>query len=593
MEYTSKEVYEYVSKHANDPILEWKKCRISWQDFPIYKSDLEFYDKISPTFEVSEEYAKEFLERNNDVKDSFEYKDWKLKAKLPTPTLCPEEREAQRFVFRNENHLYRWKCAYSWKDIITTISPDKDYVVYDEKFRWEDKREPKKIDQVKFDKSFFHIMNEILHNTPVRWKFVQRNENSDYVNITWNSKNCYMCFASYDLNDCYYVQDWTYSNNCVDCLFADYCEYCYDCVKINHCYGLFHCDNCINCSNSSYLYNCTGCHDCFNCSNLDNQSYCINNKQYTQEEYARLLPTLKPNVIEKSLLWCSINNSDNCFWNNIVNCHNCYFIWTWTECSDIKYTSYEIQSEDCIDSFCNSKHCIYTVSCRVSYNCWYIFYGDNLNNCRYCWNCNDCNSCFWCNWLRKKEFHIYNKQYTKEEYNKIVPQIIAQMIRDKEWWEFFDPQLSYFGYNESMAMDYHPLTKEEALMRWYKWSDYESPMPHVEKNVNWVDLPKQWCKIIREKKPEILEKILNYAIICEVSKRPFRITKQEIDFYVKHNLPLPTKHPDIRHKERFERNDPTIMKLINCDNCWEEMLSVHEKWGWRRILCEKCFYKNM
>jgi hypothetical protein len=39
------------------------------------------------------------------------------------------------------------------------------------------------------------------------------------------------------------------------------------------------------------------------------------------------------------------------------------------------------------------------------------------------------------------------------------------MIRDGEWGEFFDPQLSYYGYNETIAMEYHPLTKEEALER--------------------------------------------------------------------------------------------------------------------------------
>jgi hypothetical protein len=72
---------------------------------------LEFYDKVSPTFDVSEEYAKEFLEKNRDVKENFEYKDGKLKAKIPTPTLCPEEREAQRFVFRNEMCLYRSKSS--------------------------------------------------------------------------------------------------------------------------------------------------------------------------------------------------------------------------------------------------------------------------------------------------------------------------------------------------------------------------------------------------------------------------------------------------------------------------------------------------
>ena len=127
---------------------------------------------------------------------------------------------------------------------------------------------------------------------------------------------------------------------------------------------------------------------------------------------------------------------------------------------------------------------------------------------------------------------------------------------------------------------------------WYKRSDYESPMPHVEKIVEWSKLPTQWCKIIQEKKPEILEKIVNYAVICEVSKKPFRITKQEIDFYIKHNLPLPTKHPDVRHQERLARKDPTTMHLIHCDWCGEEMLSVHLPWEWKKILCEKCFYKN-
>jgi hypothetical protein len=62
---------------------------------------------------VSEEYVKQFFEKNNDIKDRFEYKDGKLKAKLPTPTLCPEEREAQRYSFRNEKSLYKNKCKMS------------------------------------------------------------------------------------------------------------------------------------------------------------------------------------------------------------------------------------------------------------------------------------------------------------------------------------------------------------------------------------------------------------------------------------------------------------------------------------------------
>ena len=592
MEYTSKEVYEYVSKKTNDPIVERKKCRLSWQDFPIYQSDLEFYDKVSPTFEVSEGYAKEFLEKNNDVKDSFEYKDWKLKAKLPTPTLCPEERERQRFSFRNESCLYKNRCNATWKQIISIFSPDKPYEIYSYDFwiwdNWDGcdyclKKETKMMD----------AMRTLLIKVPTRARFWVKNENSDYVQLSSFSKNSYMCFFSIEMNGCLYVTWGVKSEACIDCLFCKNSRDCFECIKIDNCFNLFYSENCIDCSNSSYLYNCINCHDCFNCSNLNNKSYCIDNKQYTQEEYLSII--WKQNThskSENSLIWCRQQKSENCFWTDIVNSNTCFFVKNTTNSSNIKYTSYENEAKDCYDTFCSSEFCICTITSPFSYWCWFI---SNMcmysKNCRYCSNIISCNHCFWCNWLKNKEFCIYNNQYTKEEYNKIVPEIIAQMIRDWERWEYFNPQFSYFGYNETIAMDYYPLTKQEALKMWYKRSDYESPLPHVEKNVNWVDLPKQWCRTIKEKKPEILDKILNYAIICEVSQRPFRITKQEIEFYIKHNIPLPTKHPDVRHQERFARKDPTIMKLIKCDECWEEMLSVHEKWEWKKILCEKCFYK--
>ena len=93
MHYTSKEVYEYISKQTNpaasdgagDPIVERKICKVSGQSFAIFKSDLEFYDKISPVFN-----GKKYL--------------------IPTPRLCPEERQRRRLMFRNERKLYRRNC---------------------------------------------------------------------------------------------------------------------------------------------------------------------------------------------------------------------------------------------------------------------------------------------------------------------------------------------------------------------------------------------------------------------------------------------------------------------------------------------------
>ena len=234
--------------------------------------------------------------------------------------------------------------------------------------------------------------------------------------------------------------------------------------------------------------------------------------------------------------------------------------------------------------------CIYMISCPNSYLSWCNFYWRELKYTWYCCNCNNCTNCFACVWLRDKNYCIYNNQYTKDEYNQIVPKIIAQMIRDKQWWEFFDPQISYYWYNESIAMEFYPLKKEEALKMWYKREDYEAPFPKVEKVVQWKDLPKQWCKIIKEKKPEILDKILNYAVICEVSGKPFRIIKQEIDFYIKHNLPLPTKHPDIRYIDRIKRKWTRELFLTKCSKCWKDSVSIYKN-NIKNLCCDECFLK--
>jgi hypothetical protein len=76
-----------------------------------------------------------------------------------------------------------------------------------------------------------------------------------------------------------------------------------------------------------------------------------------------------------------------------------------------------------------------------------------------------CSNCFGCISLRNKSYCILNKQYSKEEYEKLVPQIIEKMQADGERGEFFDPSLSSFGYNETVAQEYFPLTRDEASSR--------------------------------------------------------------------------------------------------------------------------------
>ena len=88
------------------------------------------------------------------------------------------------------------------------------------------------------------------------------------------------------------------------------------------------------------------------------------------------------------------------------------------------------------------------------------------------------------------------------------------------------------------------MTEERALAQDFTWSTYEAPFPKVDKIIRASKLP--------EDISNIPDDILNWAIECEVTKKPFRIIKQELDFYRKNNLPIPKRHPDQRNLDRLK-----------------------------------------
>lgn len=100
-----KAVYEFISKQTNDVIVERRTCKVSGTEFPIYQSDLDFYEKISPTF-AGKKYS------------------------IPTPSLCPEERQRRRLIRKNDSKIYKRDCDLSKKVFISIYSPDKQYPVY-------------------------------------------------------------------------------------------------------------------------------------------------------------------------------------------------------------------------------------------------------------------------------------------------------------------------------------------------------------------------------------------------------------------------------------------------------------------------------
>lgn len=573
MYYTSKEVYEHISQQTNDPIVERKICSISGKEFAIFQSNKDFYTQLAPRFG-----GQQFT--------------------LPTPILCPEERDRRRLSFRNERKLYKRQCSASGKMIISTYSPDKELQIYASKIRRWDTWNALDYGFV-FDanKSFTEQHKQLLYSVPHQALIGANNENADYINLTADSKNCYMVIESSNNEDCYYCywlqqcKDLADSSYCHGCEFSYELQNCRDCV---HCRWMTDCQNCHNCD---YMYNCHNCHDCIGCVNLVNKQYCINNVQYTQEEFTtkRLdthgITTTYNELIQSSpRQYAHATQTEQSFGDYMHNTKNCVFCYDAYDAEDCRYGEHVWRNAkrvmdvstvgrdaqrvyECINTGIGASNNMFCVICRSSSNMIY---------CQECFNCSDC---FGCVGLKNQQYCIFNKQYNKEQYEQEVARIITHMQTTNEWGYFFDPSLSLYGYNETVAHEQFPLTETTAKQLWYN--------RHQEENTDYSWLQTIDPTTLPKNIGQIDDSILQHILICTTTNKPYRITKQELKLYRRLDISIPTLHPDVRHSARLAQRSGRQLHQRNCDKSGDVMISVHGKNTPFPVYCERDYRKEI
>ena len=147
-----------------------------------------------------------------------------------------------------------------------------------------------------------------------------------------------------------------------------------------------------------------------------------------------------------------------------------------------------------------------------------------------------------------------------------------------EWGEYFPSAISCFGYNETAASDSFPLKKEEAIGRGYKWHDEDHSARYQGRQ---YAVPDEIAAV----KDDIAKAIL----ICEVSKKPYRVIPQELTFYRTNQIPVPLRSPEQRHHDRMARRLPRKLWDRSCSSCSEKVTSPYDPGRSEKILCESCF----
>ncbi len=547
-----------------------KTCRHCQITFPIRPEDLAFYEEMQ----------------------------------VPPPTLCYLCRMQRRLSFRSERFLYHRKCDLTGKQMISTYSTDKPFPVYEMDAWWSDDWDAKSYGRdFDFSRPFFDQFFELRDQVPRTARIQQKPmENSEYCNTAGHCKNCYLCFSTSTSEDCYYGTFVNFCKTCVDNTNVRDSEICYECVNCTNSYAVRYSRDCKNCSSSMFLRSCIGCKDCFGCYNQVQKQYMIFNEQKTKEEYEAFMKTIKTgsfaqieelkkqfNEFSKHLIVKEYygTNNENSIGNYINNCKNTYYAFECDNVEDVAYSTCIYKSKNAMD------HSYWGEGTEKTYECQACGYGSyNLKFCNLCaTNCSDltyCDhmftskNCFGCVGMKQAEYCILNKQYTKEEYEELVPKIITHMKNTGEFGEFFPAGKSQYAYNETLAYEQMPLTKEETLARGWKWKDedesskYEGPNITLPDNIN--DAP-----------DEITKNILTSTL----SGKTYKIIPQELEFYREHQIPLPRLTPNERHYERLKMRNKRAMYDRTCAKCHKPITTTYSPDRPETVYCEKCYLETV
>ena len=571
---------------------EVKNCQNCKKDFTIEPNDFGFYEKMD----------------------------------ISPPTFCPDCRLQRRLAWRNERGLHNRECGLCRKKIISIYNKDFNNIVYCDKCWWSDKWDALDYaEDIDFSKPFLTQLFEFFRKVPAPnlFAFGTTMINSPYCNMANDMKNCYLLHDGTFDENVSYGSGAFYCKDSQDITMVRKGELCYEIVTCINCYQTTFSQNCEDCVDVHFSFGLRGCNNCFGCVNLHGKKYHIFNEPYTKEEYEQKLKSFRLDSHRNIIL---LKEKTHDFWKKFPKRY--YFgVQNLNVTGD--YLEHSKNAKSCFGAanLEDTKFCSFVSNGPVKTTYDFTHYGDNielvyeslqsgrgLNNVKCGWGVWNISrnvqysitvpgvsDVFGCVGLKKKQYCILNKQYTKEEYEKLTQKIIEHMNNmpyiDKngikyKYGEFFPIELSPFGYNETTAQEYFYLDEKEAKAKGYNWKE------HNKRN---YEITKKFEEV-QDSISGINDSILNEIIACEHQGNckencmtAFRILSEDLIFYRRMNLPLPRLCPNCRHYQRLKQRNPLKLWRRVCMNkgCKNEFETSYAPERPEIIYCEKCYQQEV
>ena len=524
------------------------------------------------------------------------------KVGLKIPKKCFDCRIKQYFIFSVFGKFRKGVSDLSGENFITVLPNKPRFPVYKSHEWWSDDWDPISYGQeYNSSRPFFDQLKELQEKVPRPHQIGQNNTNCDWCDDVWNCKNSYL---SRSMDQC---ENLNYGYRCIkikdsfDIVYSFNLQSCYDCLECHDSFNLSFSQNSRDCIDSYFLYDCRNCQNCFMSWNLRNKKYCVRNKQYSQEDYLKELDKIMldshkvaedlkkefANILKNEAVHRENQNlrCTSSIGNYMTDCDKCVNVFAWEFSQNCRNCLRGLKSKDCIDMG-------FSWNLELSGNNGVVDGGYALKHSacsigkysEYIDMCKDVEYCFGCVGLKKKKYCILNKQYTKEEYEKLKKQIIEDMEKRGEYGEYLPYSMGTGYYNLSNGIIYFPnITKEEVLRNGGYWS---------EENFSQTDgtPSSQLPDSIKDTESAISSR----ALICPESGFRFNISDNEYNFHKRKNLALPRLHFDTRIMNNMKKISVIKSYPYKCFYCEKDINAYYPpEWGYHKIACEECYKQNI
>jgi hypothetical protein len=530
-----------------------------------------------------------------------------------SPTDTPVDRFKHLGAFWPMWNLHQRKCGHSGKAIVSVFRPDCPYPVW-HRDAWFAEADPP---QAEFDpgRPFFEQAWELFQSCPIPHAFQSHNQNCEYTDDWYYSKNCYLCHSGQNNEDCRYCYGCDSITDLQGAVFSFNSEVCADLINCSKCFGSFYLLNCKNVHDCGFLYDCRDCSDCLFCSNLRNKKYCFGNEQLSREEFEakkaewdfgsqKVWEHAKDYFADmmQGMAWHraqQIDHSENSSGNYVhhsKDCENCYMLSYHENCANVCFSGPQAKTAlDCLGTvgaeltyMCSLPvYCYEARRCFSVSHCRFVEYSAYMQNCQYCFGC--------CGLVNRK-FCVFNKQYEEAEYHELVARIKAHMQQPAdgksglcEWDRFFPGYFAPNPYAESYSGFHFPLTGGaggEITKQGYRDAE---PLEKADvKTAEVSKIPDSLAELTPEKEAWLMAQVFwdeEYA-------RPFQIQAADITFARRLEIALPRVYYVNRMQGNF-RWMPLIGQLRD-GVCAKSGVALRTNWPAEydgRILCEEEYLK--